>query len=92
MYSIIIGIWSELSIRLGVIFNLFAFSPFITVKSSKSGVLFKSVGQYVGLSVNNILWLLVLIYFSNVLPRGVLILEPHSVYFALKSLCDVFVT
>ena len=70
---------------MAVIFNLFAFSPFITAKSSKSGILFRSAGQYVDLPVDNMLRLLVLLYFSNVLPGCVLNLEPHSVCFALKS-------
>ena len=45
LYSIIMGIWSELSWRLGVIFSLFVFSPLVTAKSSRSGFLFRSVGQ-----------------------------------------------
>ena len=66
-----------------VIFSLFVFSPLVTVKSSRSGILFRSVGQYVGLPVDNILRLLFLRYFSRVLPRDVVILDPHSVCFEL---------
>ena len=56
----------------GVIFNLFVFSPFITAKSSKSGILFRSVvDQYVGFHIDNMLRLLVLLYFSCGLPMCV---------------------
>ena len=74
VYSNIINVWSELSSRLVVIFNLLTCSPFITVKSNRSGVLLRSVGQYVGLSVDSTLRLVFLMYFSSVLPLGVLIL------------------
>ena len=77
------GVWSEISSRLGAIFSLFVFSPLVTAKSSRSGFLFRSVGQYVGVLVNNILRLLLLMYFSSVLPRGVVFLDPHSVCFEL---------
>ena len=66
-----------------VIFSLFVFSPFLTAKSSRSGLLFRSVDQYVGLPMSNILRLLFLMYFFGVLPRGVVILDPHSVCFEL---------
>ena len=84
-YCIIMGVWSELSSRLGVIFSLFVFSPLVTAKSRRSGFLFRSVGQYVGVPVDNILRLLFLMYFSSVLPRGVVFLNPHSVCFELQS-------
>ena len=64
-------------------FSLFVFSPFVTVKSSRSGFLIRSVGQYVGLPVDNILRLLFLMYFFRVLPRGVVFLDPHNVCFEL---------
>ena len=85
VYSIIICVRSELSSRLGVTFNLFALSPFITAKSSKSGISFRSVSQCVGLPVDNMLRLLVLMYSSSILSRGVLILQSHSVCFAVNS-------
>ena len=53
---------SELSSRLGVIFSLFVFSPLVTAKSRRSGFLFRSFGQYVGVPVDNILRLLFLMY------------------------------
>ena len=59
------------------------FSPFVTAKSSRSGILLRSDGQYVGLLVDNILRLLFLMYFSGVLLRGVVILGLHSVNFEL---------
>ena len=40
LYSIIMGVWLELSSRLGVIFSLFVFSPLVTAKSSRLGFLF----------------------------------------------------
>ena len=72
-----------LSSRLGVIFSLFVFSPLVSAKSSRSGFLFRSVGQYVGLPVDNILRLLFLMYFTRVLLRGVVFLDPHRVCFEL---------
>ena len=77
------GVSSELSSRLGVIFSLFVFSPLVIAKSSRSGFLFKPVGQYVGLPVVNILRSLFLMYFSSVLPRRVMFLDPQSVCFEL---------
>ena len=61
-------------LRWGVIFILFVFSPLVTAKSRRSGFLFRSVGQCVGVPVDNILRLLFLMYFSSVLPRGVMFL------------------
>ena len=37
-----------------VIFSLFVFSPLVTAKSSRSGFLFRSIGQYVDVPVDNI--------------------------------------
>ena len=65
LYSIIMGVWLKLGSRLGVIFNLIVFSLLVTAKSSRSGFLFRSVGQYVDLPVDNILRLLFLMYFSG---------------------------
>ena len=71
---------------------MFKFSSFITTQSSKSGILFRSVGQYIGLPVDNMLRLLVLIYFASVLTQGVLILEPHNMCFALKSPAAIYLS
>ena len=73
----------RLSSSLGVIFSLFVFSSLVTAKIRRSGFLFRSVGQYVGVPVDNILRLLFLMYFSSGLPRGVVFLDPHSVCFEL---------
>ena len=77
------GVSSELSSRLSVIFSLFVFSPLVTGKSRRSGFLFRSVGQCVGVPVDNILRLLFLMYFSSILPQGVMFLDPQSVCFEL---------
>ena len=55
------------------------FSPLVTAKSRRSGFLFRSVGQCVGVPVDNILRLLFLMYFSSVLPRGVMFLATKGV-------------
>ena len=65
-------------------------SPFVTAKSNRSGVLLRSVGQYVGLPVDSTLRLLFLMHFSSVLPLGVLILESHNMCFALKSPAAIY--
>ena len=70
---------------MGVIFSLFAFTPLVTANSRRSGFLFRSVGQCVDVPVDNILRLLFLMYFSSVLPRGVMFLDPHSVCLELLS-------
>ena len=59
------------------------FSSLVTAKSSRSGFLFRSVGQYVGVPVDNILRLLFLMYFSIVLSGAVVILDPCGVCFEL---------
>ena len=60
---------------MGVIFSLLVFSPLVTAKSRRSGFLFRSVGQYVGDPMDNILRLLFLMYYSSVLPRGVVFFD-----------------
>ena len=73
--------------------SLFVFNPLVTAKSSRSGFLFRSVGQYVGVPVDNILRLLFLMHFSRILPRGVVFLDPHSVCLScslpLRCTCPV---
>ena len=85
-------VWSELSSRLGVIFSLFVFSPFVTAILSRWGILLRSDGQYVGLPVDNILRLLFLMNFSWVLPQGVVILDHHSVCFELWSPAAIYLS
>lgn len=52
LYSIIIGVWSEASLRFPDILSLFRFVSFVTAKSSTSSVLLSSVDQWVSSSAD----------------------------------------
>jgi hypothetical protein len=53
--------------------------PFATKKSSRSGILFPSVGQYVGVPVDKYELLFSCMTFDNSLPFVVVSSEPHNV-------------
>jgi hypothetical protein len=53
--------------------------PLVTKKSSRSGILFPSVGQYIGVLVDRNEYFFSWIIFDNSLPFVVVKREPHKV-------------
>jgi hypothetical protein len=77
--------WSELRSRLLCISLCTSEIPLVTAKSIKSGILFRSAGQYVGSPVDKYFRLSCLIAVRRFRPLGVINLDPQVVCLAFQS-------
>jgi hypothetical protein len=82
---IVTAIWSDSRSRLDSMLVYTFDSPFAIAKSSKSGILLASVGQYVGSPVDRIFRLFCSMTCSKFFPLVVVSRDPQTVFFAFQS-------